>query len=81
LLKTSNSSGGGYLIRTKHRGKAVQLAIISTDPVVIEPGTENMNMKVLKNLITMHEGHMELSSEKYKGTSIILYFPLKRTIC
>jgi K+-sensing histidine kinase KdpD len=81
LLKTAGSSGGGYLIRTKHQGDYVQLIILSTDPVEIDNDQEDINLKVLKNLITMHEGQIELSSEINKGTEIILNFPLKRSIC
>ncbi len=81
LLKSANGHGGGYLIRTRHQKEHVQLIIISTDPITLETNPENINLKVLKNLITMHEGQIELSSEMNKGTAVILNFPLKRTIC
>jgi signal transduction histidine kinase len=80
LLKSASSNGGGYIVRTYHRDEFVQLIILSTDPIKLPEDREDINLKVLKNLITMHEGQIELSSEANKGTEIILNFPLKRSI-
>jgi signal transduction histidine kinase len=80
LMKSPLSGSGGYLVRTRKNNDKVQLIILSTDPIQIQEHPENVDLKVLKNLVTMHEGQIEISSEPGKGAAIIMNFPIKREI-
>ncbi len=84
LIKSSKT-GGGILIQTKYVNEKVLVKIITTDHnVLLNKSTanekEDINLKIVKNLMRKHEGAVQTDSSPKSGSVIVLSFPLKRTI-
>jgi signal transduction histidine kinase len=83
LIRNSDKKkGGGILIQTKYLDEKVQLRVILTKKLN-DPETDDgirQEFKLLKNLMTRHEGKISLENLKSSGSTLILSFPLKRKI-
>ena len=85
LVKAKNSKGGGILIQTKFVKDNIILKVLSTDYIKdfknnIKENIENLNIRILTNLMKKHEGSLKIKSNESSGTLIELYFPLKRKL-
>ncbi len=85
LVKTKNSSGGGIIIQTKYQNESISLKIVSTE--FIESLTKeksghsnDVNFRIIKNIVSKHEGQLSFDTDKLNGTNIQLSLPLKRKI-
>jgi K+-sensing histidine kinase KdpD len=85
IIRVKGSLGGGIFLQTKYQKEKILLRILSTDFV---PNLKNynnvkssdVNLRIINNIMTKHDGLVNIDSDKLNGTSVQLIFPLKRTI-
>ncbi len=85
LIRSSNSHGGGIFIQTKYREEKIVLRFLTTDYLEHLKNeniklTKDENLRIIHNIMVKHEGELFFDSDKTKGTSIVLSFPIKRKI-
>ncbi len=83
LLKPDENKVGGVLLQSKYRVGQVLLRLFTTDyyknlEKCSVTDTNDVNIKIIKNIISQHQGKLEIDSEKNKGTIITISFPIKR---
>jgi two-component system NtrC family sensor kinase len=85
MVKSSSQDGGGIIIQTRSVSEDVVIKVINT--VHIAPlHTENnslnkssdLNLKIIDNIMRMHEGIFKLDSFQKNSSVIMLRFPLRR---
>lgn len=79
MINASTGEEGGILLQTKYSQENIIVRIITT--VFIEgfhKAEQNVELQILSTLMKKHEGKIDVSSDKAKGSTIILTFPLKR---
>ncbi len=85
LLRKDKSQGGGIFIQTRFKEEKIIVRALTTD-YIEELNSENaktdqdVGLKIINNIMTMHEGKLFVDSNKAKGTMIILTFPIRRRI-
>jgi K+-sensing histidine kinase KdpD len=85
LIKAGGNKAGGIFIQTRSINEKVMIKFLSTDYFEelnnnAQNRMQDINLKIIKNILLRHEGEIKYESNKNKGTIIILSFPLKRKI-
>lgn len=84
LLKPAGVKEGGILIQTKNTIDEALVRFISTDFINIDKTNSandgNMSLRLVDQLMKKHEGKIKINSSAKTGTTIMLFFPLKRRI-
>ena len=77
-----NSQGGGIVIQTKFVVDKIVVNFITTD--VFSPAKldidQKTNLKMMENIMHLHEGTIKIFNPKSSGSSFVLTFPLRRKI-
>ena len=73
---------GGILIQTKYLNEKIQLRVALTKKLkdLEKDDAICQEYKLLKNLMTRHEGKISLENIKNSGSTLIFTFPLKRRV-
>ncbi len=84
-LIRSKHDAGGIFIQTKFIKQNITLRIVTTDYIEELDGSresfkEDLNIRIIGNLMRKHEGSVKFESGMESGTTVILSFPLKRKI-
>ncbi len=85
LVKAAGNKAGGILIQTKYIKDYVTVKFLSTDffeylnDDALNKG-QDINLKIINNLMHRHQGKIKFESDKNRGTVIILSFPLIRKV-
>jgi K+-sensing histidine kinase KdpD len=86
-VKANSKGGGGIIIQTRSVAESVVIKIINT--VNITPlrsdsnslsKSSDLNLKIIDNIMKMHEGVFKLDSFQKNSSVIILKFPLRRRL-
>ncbi len=85
LLKAGGKKAGGIFIQTKCIKNNVEVKFLSTDYFEYLNGNilnpeQDVNVKIINNLMIRHQGKTKFDSNKNRGTIIILSFPLIRKV-
>lgn len=77
-----NENGGGIVIKTKFTGEHILLNILTTDLITAQnlDANQRTNLKMMENIMNLHEGSIKIQNIKAGGTNFILTFPLRRKI-
>lgn len=77
-----NENGGGIVIKTKFTGEQILLNFITTDLITAQnlDANQKTNLKMMENIINLHEGSIRIHNVKAGGTNFVLTFPLRRKI-
>lgn len=83
VLKTTNENGGGILVQSKYIKENIVIRFISTDYIEtlrksFDDLSRDISFRILKNLITAHEGEIVSDAGESTGSTLVLSFPLKR---
>lgn len=77
-----NSQGGGIVIQTKFVVDKIVVNFITTD--IFSPAKldidQKTNLKMIENIMHLHEGKIKIFNPKSSGSSFVLTFPLRRKI-
>ena len=76
------TNGCGILVQTKYMIEKIQIRVALTKKLN-DPGKDdetNQEYKLLRSLMTRHEGYIQLENTKNSGSTLILTFPLKRRV-
>jgi len=83
LIRNSDkTNSGGILIQTKYMDEKIQLRVLLTKRLKDPEKNDEIcqEYKLLKNLMSRHEGTILLENGKNSGSTLILTFPLKRRV-
>ena len=85
FIKQYKSKSGGILIESKHYPKNVTVRILTTDYIEALQNNENksyedLNLRIIRNIMNKHEGSFRISSSQQTGTVILLTFPLSGSV-
>ncbi len=83
ILKNENKEKVGIIVQTRFVTDKVVLKILSTGSVRKDrkgKSINNINLRMLENLVKKHEALMRIESHQQDGTNISVSFPLKRKI-
>lgn len=87
IIKSTIEKNGGILIQTRFKNENIILKIISTSNLVqfakeiaSENKSDNINYRMLKNIVNKHEGSLKIDSSQKSGSTITFNFPIKRKL-
>ncbi|GAB6282792.1 MAG: hypothetical protein STSR0008_15420 [Ignavibacterium sp.] len=87
IIKSTIEKDGGILIQTRFKNENIILKIISTSNLVeftkkisSEIKSDNLNYRMLQNLVEKHEGIFKIDSSQKSGSTITFNFPIKRKL-
>ncbi|HPI36399.1 MAG TPA: hypothetical protein PK397_00520 [Ignavibacteriaceae bacterium] len=87
LIKADSNGAEGVIIQTRYKQDNIVVKIISTVNLKAfdkknnkNTGASNMNYKILENLMKKHEGKFDIISSETSGSTMSLFFPIKRKI-
>ncbi len=87
LIKNKNAGSGGIILNTRHKNDHIVLRIITTQNIKAyspENGfnykSQDLNVKIIENLMDKHEGSFSIESFEKSGSAIIFNFPIRRKI-
>jgi signal transduction histidine kinase len=85
IIRAGKGNEGGILIQTKYRDEKVEIRFLTTDmdEKLKQENLKNnkdMNLRIINNIMSNHEGDLFIDSDNTNGTVIILSFPLKRNL-
>jgi signal transduction histidine kinase len=85
VIRSGKGNEGGILIQTKYRDEKVEIRFLTTDfeENLKQDNLKNlkdMNLRIINNIMTSHEGELFIDSDTTNGTAIILSFPTKRNL-
>lgn len=87
IIKSTIEKNGGILIQTRFKNENIILKIISTSNLVqfakeiaSENKSDNINYRMLKNIVNKHEGSFKVDSSQKSGSTITFNFPIKRKL-
>jgi light-regulated signal transduction histidine kinase (bacteriophytochrome) len=85
IIRSGKGNEGGILIQTKFRDDKVEIRFLTTDfdEKLKQENIKNnkdMNLRIVNNIMTNHEGELFIDSEVTNGTVIILSFPIRRNL-
>jgi len=77
-----SETGGGILIQSKFVGEKIIVNFITTDSITAQSldANQKTNIKMMENLMNLHEGMLKIHNTKSGGTNFVLTFPLRRKI-
>jgi len=77
-----NIDGGGIVLQSKFSGDKVVLNFLTTDSISASKLDleQKTNLKMMENLMNLHEGTIKIYNTKSNGSSFVLTFPLRRKI-
>lgn len=83
LLKPSESKAGGVLLQSKYQDGRVYVKFFTTEYLSnLESGavanTKDVNIRIVRNLVSQQEGEITINSDKSNGTIVTISFPVKR---
>jgi K+-sensing histidine kinase KdpD len=80
IMKSEN--GGGILIQSKFSDEKIIVNFITTDLITASglDSKQKTNLKMMENLMNLHEGTLKIHNTKSGGTNFVLTFPLRRKI-
>ena len=81
FIRQYKSRSGGILIESKYHSQNVTVKILTTDYIQSLQNDENknyedLNLRIIRNIMNKHDGSFRISSGLQTGTSILLTFPL-----
>lgn len=87
IIKSTIEKNGGILIQTRFKNENIILKIISTSNLVefakkisSENKSDDINYRMLKNIVNKHEGSFKIDSSQKSGSTITFNFPIKRKL-
>lgn len=85
VLRATNEHGGGILIQSKFIKDNIVIRFISTDYLEklsksYDDYSRDISFRILKNLMSAHEGEIVSDATETTGSTLVLSFPLKRKI-
>jgi K+-sensing histidine kinase KdpD len=85
IIRSEKGNEGGILIQTKYRDEKVEIKFLTTDfEENLKQGNiksnKDMNLRIINNIMSNHEGELFIDSDKTNGTVINLSFPIKRNL-
>jgi signal transduction histidine kinase len=85
IIRSKKGNEGGILIQTKYRDEKVEIKFLTTDydENLKQENLKNnkdINLKIINNIMTSHEGELFIDSNDTNGTIINLSFPIKRNL-
>lgn len=85
MVKASSDDGGGIIIQTRSVAESVVIKVINTVHIVPIHSAVNslsqssdLNLKIIDNIMKMHEGDLKVESFQKNSSVIVLRFPLRR---
>ncbi len=85
LILNSESEGGGILLQTKLFDDNVCVKFVVTDRLSIYAQDNrskkvNLNVRMISNIMKLHQGTVKIANNESGGTTVTLNFPLKRKL-
>lgn len=77
-----NSEGGGIVLQSKFVTDKIVLSFITTDNISAQKldVEQKTNLKMIENIMNLHEGTIKIYNTKSGGSNFVLTFPLRRKI-
>lgn len=88
IIKAKSKNGGGIILQTRHAAESIIVKIINTAQISpsefdnrdSENTSSSLNLRIVENIMKLHEGVFKVESFQKNSSVIILQFPLRRKL-